>query len=348
MLPKVSVIVPCWGVEKYLDRCVESLVNQTLKDIEIILVDDESPDRVPEMCDEWAQKDSRIKVIHKKNAGLGMACNSGLELASGKYIAFCDSDDWVDKEMYETMYNAAEDYHAQIVFTGLKKVNDTGAVSPMNHPSEKEVYSGREQVDKIMLDMIASVPSDPIERHIQMSAKVVLYARDHIKKYNIRFESERKIISEDLFFNLDNLTRAECVVVLPDVFYNYYCNSQSLTRTVRKDRFKKDLELRSVLLARYSFREIPTEFTNRANRMFIGYCRTDISQICRATSIPYKEKSIWVKEVCSNPIWKELNSSYQISEMPLSHRLFFKFTLNSNFLLLMLMAYAQSFRQVVS
>lgn len=72
-MSKVSIIVPCWGVEKYLDRCVESLINQTLREMEIILVDDESPDSVPEMCDEWAKKDNRIKVIHKKNAGLGMA-----------------------------------------------------------------------------------------------------------------------------------------------------------------------------------------------------------------------------------------------------------------------------------
>ena len=79
-MSKVSIVVPCWGVEKYLDRCVESLINQTLREIEIILVDDESPDRVPEMCDEWAKRDNRIKVIHKKNGGLGMACNSGLEV----------------------------------------------------------------------------------------------------------------------------------------------------------------------------------------------------------------------------------------------------------------------------
>ena len=101
--PKVSIVVPCWGVEKYLDKCLISLVHQTLKDIEIILVDDESPDSVPKMCDEWLKKDSRIKVIHKKNAGLGMACNSGIEIAKGEYIAFCDSDDWVDVTIVEKL-----------------------------------------------------------------------------------------------------------------------------------------------------------------------------------------------------------------------------------------------------
>lgn len=340
MQPKVSIIVPCWGVEKYLARCVESLVNQTLQDIEIILVDDESPDRVPIMCDEWANRDSRIRVIHKKNGGLGLACNSGLEVATGKYVAFCDSDDWVDEAMYETMYMAAEENRAQLVFTGLKKVDDAGKVVLMNHPSEKKVCNGREQVDEVMLGLIASKPPDPVERHIQMSAKVVLYDREHINKYHIRFESERKIISEDLFFNLDNLSRAECVVVLSDIFYNYYCNDQSLTSKVRKDRFEKDLLMRDTLLSRYSFRTMPEDFASRVNRMFIGYNRSDIRQICQATSMPKAEKKQWLREVCSHPIWKELNASYPVSRMPLKHRLFFKFTLNSNLFLLKLMANA--------
>ena len=103
MNPKVSIVVPVYRVECYLDRCVQSLVNQTLKEIEIILVDDGSPDKCPQMCDEYAKKDYRVKVIHKQNAGLGMACNSGIEVATGDYIAFCDSDDYVDVKMQETM-----------------------------------------------------------------------------------------------------------------------------------------------------------------------------------------------------------------------------------------------------
>ena len=97
--PKVSIIVPIYNVERFLDRCMDSLLNQTLKDIEIIMVDDGSPDNCPQMCDEYAKNDSRVKVIHKKNAGLGMARNSGLEIATGEYVAFVDSDDYVDCHM---------------------------------------------------------------------------------------------------------------------------------------------------------------------------------------------------------------------------------------------------------
>ena len=107
MTPKVSIIVPCWNVEKYLDRCIDSLVSQTLREIEIILVDDDSPDSVPEMCERWAEKDSRIKVIHKSNAGAGYARNSGLEVATGEYVAFVDSDDYIEPTMYEKLISAS-------------------------------------------------------------------------------------------------------------------------------------------------------------------------------------------------------------------------------------------------
>ena len=104
-MAKVSVIIPVYKVEEYLERCVQSVLNQTLKDIEIVLVDDGSPDNCPKMCDEFAKKDSRIKVVHKNNEGLGKARNSGLEVATGEYVAFVDSDDYVHPEMYEILLN---------------------------------------------------------------------------------------------------------------------------------------------------------------------------------------------------------------------------------------------------
>ena len=102
-MPLVSIIVPVYNVQNYLDRCLKSLINQTLKDIEIILVDDGSPDLCPEMCDAFAAKDSRIHVVHKKNGGLSSARNAGMAVATGKFIGFVDSDDSVDPEMYDKM-----------------------------------------------------------------------------------------------------------------------------------------------------------------------------------------------------------------------------------------------------
>ena len=102
----ISVIVPIYKVEKYLNNCIESIVCQTYKNLEIILVDDGSPDKCPQICDEWKKKDNRIKVIHKKNGGLSDARNAGIDIASGEYYAFIDSDDKIMPRMIEMLYNA--------------------------------------------------------------------------------------------------------------------------------------------------------------------------------------------------------------------------------------------------
>ena len=132
--PKVSVIVPIYNVEKYLDECMVSLLNQTLKDIEIILVDDESPDNCPKMCDEYANKDKRVKVVHKKNGGLGFARNSGLDVATGEYVAFIDSDDWIKPTHLECFINYSEGVANQVfvtlfIFTASKKRAKSGTVA---------------------------------------------------------------------------------------------------------------------------------------------------------------------------------------------------------------------------
>ena len=108
--PKISVIVPVYRVEKYLDRCVESIVNQTFGDFELILVDDGSPDNCPAMCDAWAQKDDRIRVIHKKNGGLSSARNAGMAKMTGKYVCFIDSDDWVETNTFEVLLELLKKY----------------------------------------------------------------------------------------------------------------------------------------------------------------------------------------------------------------------------------------------
>lgn len=117
--PLISVIVPVYKVENYLDECVQSIVSQTYRNLEIILVDDGSPDRCPEMCDEWAKKDARIRVIHKANGGLSSARNAGIDVAKGWYIGFVDSDDFIDEKMYEVLLNGFE-LEDDIVISSLK------------------------------------------------------------------------------------------------------------------------------------------------------------------------------------------------------------------------------------
>ena len=124
---KISVIVPIYKVEKYLNKCIDSIINQTYKNLEIILVDDGSPDDCGKICDEYAKKDSRIKVIHKENGGLSSARNSGLDIATGNYIGFVDSDDWIDIDMYETMMKYAISQKADIIRCGIH-IHENGKI----------------------------------------------------------------------------------------------------------------------------------------------------------------------------------------------------------------------------
>ena len=120
----VSVIVPVYKVEKYLNRCVNSILNQTYKDLEVILVDDGSPDSCPEICDGYAQKDKRVKVIHKENGGQGSARNSGLDVARGEYILFVDSDDYIAKNLIEITLQKAERFDADMVIFDYASVDE--------------------------------------------------------------------------------------------------------------------------------------------------------------------------------------------------------------------------------
>lgn len=124
--PKISVIVPVYKTEGLLDRCVESIVGQTYKNLEIILVDDGSPDNCPAMCDEWAEKDSRIRVIHKENGGVSSARNAALDIATGDYIGFVDSDDWIEPEMYSSLIQKISESGKNIALCSYYAVEISG------------------------------------------------------------------------------------------------------------------------------------------------------------------------------------------------------------------------------
>ena len=149
--PLISVIVPIYNVEEYLDRCVESIVNQTYKNLEIILVDDGSPDNCPQMCDNWAEKDSRIKAVHKENGGLSDARNAGMPFATGEIISFIDSDDWIELNMFETMLNRMIEDNSDIVSCGVKWVEEDGCLI-RDVTSENEVLDNKTAMKELLND----------------------------------------------------------------------------------------------------------------------------------------------------------------------------------------------------
>lgn len=234
----VTVVLPIFNVEKYLDRCIKSIVSQSYTNLEIILVDDESPDKCPEMCDNWANKDKRIKVIHKKNEGLGYARNTGIDNATGEYICFVDSDDYLETNTIEKAYEYAVKYKADIVSYGYNIVDKSNKVVKSFIPTpSKEIYCGSEILSYVLPNMIATKPDAGDEFWMSMCGG--LFSTDLIRRAGWKMVSEREIISEDVFSLLSLYNSVQRIAFIPKAFYFYCMNEQSLTHTYRADRYDK-------------------------------------------------------------------------------------------------------------
>lgn len=234
----VSVILPVFNVEKYLDHCVASIVNQTYTNLEILLIDDGSPDCCPQICDDWAAKDSRIRVIHKRNEGLGMARNTGIENAKGEYICFFDSDDYIVPEAIEKAYRCITETKAELVSFGFFDVNEKGTIISMLVPSmERSVYSAEQVQRRFLPELIGPDPHGDGTRRLYMSACMMLFSMDVIQRSGWRFVSERVIISEDVYSLLELFSYVKSVAVLSEALYFYRCNMSSTSRSYRERRY---------------------------------------------------------------------------------------------------------------
>lgn len=229
----ISVIVPVYKVEKYIDRCVGSLIGQTYKNIEIILIDDGSPDNSGKICDEYAKKDNRIKVIHKKNEGVSRARNEGLKIASGEYIAFVDSDDWIERNMYEEMIACAKEKDVDIV-----------RCEQVLEYADKSVKDKNVLMDNSVID----VQSDKsyfinliLEHDVMPSFTLFLMRKEKVDDIQLKF-SDDLIIGEDLLFIFTLLCNVKSMYICKRYFYHYNINEQSSINSIdRSDQNAKNL-----------------------------------------------------------------------------------------------------------
>lgn len=214
----VSVIVPVYKVEKYLEKCVSSIISQTYKNLEIILVDDGSPDNCPNMCDEFAKKDKRIKVIHKENGGLSDARNAGLDIMTGDFVCFVDSDDWVEKNYVEEMLNIQQKTNADVVACGINLVDEESG--------EVGIYY---KLDKTT----TFESSEIIEKYYNGNGIISGVAWNKLYKKQI-FENLRYpkgIVFEDVAIILNILFQCKKVVILKDMLYNYLDRQGSIMKS---------------------------------------------------------------------------------------------------------------------
>lgn len=237
-MPKVSIIVPVYNTEKYLCECVDSILSQTLTDLEVILVDDGSADSSPVICDGYAERDKRVKVIHQANAGLSAARNCGLNIATGEFVAFVDSDDFIDENMYSAMVTVAEEENAPLVIC-----------SGFYYSNVHKNRISHEQNMKIQSESSAKFVSDWLwaSNETTVLFTVVwnkIYQREFFAE-DLRFEDLR--IHEDEEFSTRLYLKDFRVAFVDEAFYYYRANQQSITY---KSFSKNNLCMLDVLLKR--------------------------------------------------------------------------------------------------
>ena len=213
----ISVIVPIYKVEAYLDRCVQSIVDQTYTNLEIILVDDGSPDRCGEICEEWAKKDARIRVIHKENGGLSDARNAGMAVATGEYIGFVDSDDWIEPRMYELLYASMQASGAQIAECTRENFSDTTDVTPFTEDQPKQqLYTAEQALDELIGDGV-----------LRQTVWNKLYCTKLVKDKLFPVGK----INEDEFWTYRVFGDANLIVRVDAALYHYYQREDSIIHT---------------------------------------------------------------------------------------------------------------------
>lgn len=305
----VSVIVPVYNVEKYLEQCVDSIRNQELKELEIILVDDGSKDHSSMICDEYAKKDSRIKVIHKANGGLMSAWKVGFKEATGEYIGFVDSDDWIDPDMYRKLYDAVKVNRADIALCGWIREGQN------KHEKEKIYLDtgmyNRSALEETVFPKMLNF-GKMLERYISPNRVTKLFKRELIEK-NFPYYDEGISIGEDLIASFSAILDADSIYVLADFFpYHYRLNEESLMEKLDFNFYKKSLRMNNQFRKIIEEKKIE-EFDLQLNNDLLSLAFWGIERAVRADA-GKKDKLQYIQDIFKNLEFKRALKKQTLSK----------------------------------
>lgn len=282
MMAKLSIIVPVYKVEAYLRKCIESLLNQTFKDFELILVDDGSPDKCPEICDEYASLDSRVQVIHQNNMGVSRARNIGLENASGEWIGFVDSDDYLDLNAYEELLNIAEGHNCDVAIMDFAYVDEEGnVIKAREYPYSEELYMSSEEAIFKEFDI-------PLSIRLVMWNKI--FKREVIG--DIRYKENLKA-SEDTLVLHECLKRASKVVwVRKPLYFNVQRPGSAMRGALKIKDFAESLDVHLAITK--DIKKNYPDIYNHALKYYIDCCVWKMrSQMPMPEHINHKEQKMY-------------------------------------------------------
>lgn len=326
MEPRVSIVVPVYRVENYLGQCVESLLAQTLRDMEIILVDDGSPDGSGAIADNYAAQDRRVRVIHQSNAGLGPARNAGIAAARGEYIGFVDSDDWVTPEMFERLYEAARQCRADIAVSGHRDVAQGRVLVTKVHPLAGQTLQGEAEIQPVRMRLFGHAPQDRETEAFPMSVCMSLYRREVVERGQLRF---CHILSEDTLFNLQAYRCARIITFTGGTDYCYRKEGQpSITRTFCQQTPRRFAQFLQEL---YSLAEKEgEEALLRAQKTAIDYCRLYVGMVADS-ELGHKEKRAAIRRFARCGEIRRCWAGYPVETLPLRQRVFHRAVLSGRY-----------------
>lgn len=327
--PKVSIIVPVYNAEKYLQRCVDSICKQTLQDIEVVLVDDGSKEPCAALCDALAQADARVKVIHKQNAGAGLARNTGLEVITGEYIGFVDADDYIVPTMYETLYDAAKKHDADMVVSGVRFVggntfSQEGDCWEKSYFDTETLFEGNE-IKTLLLGVAGALPHEAEDSRYGVGVWKNLFRNRLREEKNLAFLSEREIMSEDTLFLIDFIKCCSKAVGIPGAFYCYCRNDDSISKSYKCDRFEQSLRFVQALENRIADVVDKAEYTLYLDRLTQAYARISCSQEilhAKEKKIPFSATRKRLKEICGNEKIRAILKTYPWYRLPIKQAAF--------------------------
>ena len=292
----ISVIVPVYNVESYLEKCIESIQNQSYKSLEIILVNDGSTDSSGDICDKYAACDKRIRVIHQKNGGISSARNTGLEVANGDYIAFVDSDDYIELKMYEDLLNILKEYNLDIIECGSFK-DKNGMITGGCNDVQIEIYEKDDALRLAMHDGFTSVWNK-------------LYKRDIV--INIRFPEGRKF--EDSAISYLYVANANRVGHINRSYYYYRLNLNSITQTSFDPKSRWDFVLGYEERLRYAI-EHQLPYIDDCNSLLMKAvlsCLTAYYAKPKGNQVYYDNCKRMIENYRNDTSYKQLNFKYKI------------------------------------
>lgn len=319
----VSIIVPVYKTEKYLDRCINSLVNQTYRNLEIILVDDGSPDNCPTICDQWARRDNRIKVKHKQNQGLGMARNTGIYHATGEYICFFDSDDFVRHDTIEKLYMAVSDEQIDVAVFGFNTVDEKETIVSRFVPNMPQtLYCGKKVQEQFLPELIAPDPNGDGKRRLYMSACMMLLSADLVHRCEWRFVSEREIISEDVYSLLQLFAHVRSVKVISEDFYSYQTNPTSISRSYRENRYQLIKHFYAESLKLCSALDYSEDIRHRVSKPYLSYTLGALKQEM-AAPLPLQERNKHVRAIIDDDTLQQVLAANKKDKVSIRRKIMF-------------------------